>query len=231
MGRLAWIPYLVFLIALRLKLLVKSIGMIAQNCHELHILASLANPENSIQAMEAVLAREHRTVQPTNVERTFGQEEVIVSKTDTVGVITYANPVFCRVAGFSASELLGTPHNIIRHPDMPRCVFKYLWDRIAEGHELFGYVKNMARNGDYYWVFAHVTPTYNKIGEIIGYHSNRRCPDRQAIATIEPVYKLLLDIEQKHDRREGLELSYNTMVEFFRAKGVSYDEFIFSITR
>lgn len=180
--------------------------------------------------MIAELAREARKVAPTQTERTFGAEEVIVSKTDLKGVITYANSVFCRVCGYSRAELLGAPHNLIRHPDMPRCVFKFLWDRIAEGHEVFAYVKNMARNGDFYWVFAHVTPTYGPRGDIVGYHSNRRSPDRKAIATVEPIYHSLLQIEASHDRREGLERSYAALGEFLTGQGVTYDELVFSIT-
>ena len=79
----------------------------------------------------------------------------------------------------------GQAHNIIRHPDMPRCVFDLLWKTIAGGEEIFAYVKNMAKNGDHYWVFAHVTPTFDAGGRIMGYHSNRRVPERGAVATLE----------------------------------------------
>lgn len=177
------------------------------------------------------LMREHRAVQPTRFERKLGAEEVIVSKTDTRGLITYANPVFCRIAGFSLPELIGAPHNIVRHPDMPRCVFKFLWDRISTGHEVFAYVKNMARNGDYYWVLAHVTPTYNSNREIIGYHSNRRCPETSAIKTLEPIYQSLCDIEQANDPRTGIEKSFGTLVNLLETNNVTYDEFIFSLIR
>jgi len=177
------------------------------------------------------LIREHRSVQPTNRERTFGTEEVIVSKTDLKGKITYANEVFCRIADYSREELLGAPHSIVRHPDMPRCVFKLLWDTISQGNEIFAYVKNMARTGDYYWVFAHVTPTFDTKGNIIGYHSNRRCPDRSAIMVIESVYKDLLAIEQvAPDGPTGLAASTKAVVDLLTSKGVTYDELIFSIT-
>ena len=110
----------------------------------------------------------------TGVERTFGDDEIIVSKTDTKGRITYANRVFQQVAGYTEDELLGKAHSIVRHPDMPRCVFKFLWDTIGAGNEVFAYVLNKAKNGDHYWVFAHVTPTFDDHGRIISYHSNRR---------------------------------------------------------
>lgn len=178
------------------------------------------------------LMREHRAVAPTKTERKLGLEEVIVSKTDPKGLITYANSVFCRMAGFTIPELIGAPHNLIRHPDMPRCVFKFLWDRISTGHEVFAYVKNMARNGDYYWVLAHVTPTYGKGGEIVGYHSNRRCPDASALATIEPIYASLRQIEMENtDPRAGIEMSMNALVTLLQTNKVSYDEFVFSLIR
>ena len=97
---------------------------------------------------------------PSNRESPFDENEIIVSKTDTRGRITYANDVFSRVSRFGVAELLGAPHSIIRHPDMPRCVFKLLWDTIQAKQEIFAYVVNMAKNGDHYWVFAHVTPSF-----------------------------------------------------------------------
>src|SRR5208337_1146296 len=111
-------------------------------------------------------------VTPTTTERFFNTDDIIVSKTDLTGRITYANKVFCDICGYSEAELVGAQHSIIRHPDMPRAVFKLLWDTIQEGREIFAYVKNMAKNGDYYWVFAHATPSYDAAGRIIGFHSS-----------------------------------------------------------
>ena len=164
---------------------------------------SSPDPNIQVEPMVNQLMREHRAVRPTRTERSIGREEVIVSKTDTKGLITYANTVFCRIAGFSLEELIGAPHNLIRHPDMPRCVFKFLWNRISEGHEVFAYVKNMARNGDFYWVLAHVTPTYGPQGEIIGYHSNRRYPEPACVAAVEPVYAQLRSLEQGDEPKIG----------------------------
>lgn len=84
-------------------------------------------------------------VQPTSVERVMREDDFIVSKTDLKGRITYGNRIFMEFSGFSEAELLNAPHNIIRHPDMPRGVFKLLWDTLAERQEVFAYVKNMAR--------------------------------------------------------------------------------------
>lgn len=178
------------------------------------------------------LLQEHRTVKPTGVERTFGSEEVIVSKTDLKGHITYANNVFSRVAGYRREQLIGAPHSIVRHPDMPRCVFKLLWDTLAEGKEIFAYVKNMAANGDHYWVLAHVTPTFDARGNIVSYHSNRRLPAKTAVATMDGLYRDLRALENSiPDRRESLQASFQAVLDLLNSKGVSYDEFIFSITK
>jgi len=104
----------------------------------------------------------------------IGDNEIIVSKTNLKGRITYVNDVFRRVSGFSEEELLSEPHSIVRHPDMPRCIFKLLWQRLGAGEEVFAYVKNRCKNGDYYWVFAHVTPSRGLNGQKVGYHSSRR---------------------------------------------------------
>ena len=107
----------------------------------------------------------------TGVERTFNEGEVIVTKTDLKGRITYANDIFQRASAVTEKDALGQPHNFIRHPDMPRSIFKLMWETIASRQELFAYVVNRALNGDHYWVYAHVTPSFNDAGEIVGYLS------------------------------------------------------------
>ncbi len=151
-------------------------------------------------------------ITPTGRESRFGEQEIIVSKTDLKGRLTYVNDVFLRVSHYQAHELLGQPHSIIRHPDMPRCVFKLLWDTIQAKDEIFAYVLNMARNGDHYWVFAHVTPSFNAAGDIVGYHSNRRKPDPDQIVKIAPLYRVLLEIErQAADSTQGMQHSYERL--------------------
>ena len=168
-------------------------------------------------------------VQPTGVERTFGEEEIIVSKTDLKGRITYANDVFLRVAGFSERETIGAPHSFVRHPDMPRCVFKLLWDTIANGEEIFAYVINMAKNGDHYWVFAHVTPTFGPDGKVIGYHSNRRAPKAGQVDIVKPIYADLLAAENQYEnRKEGMARAGEALFDLLKSKGARYDEFVFS---
>jgi PAS domain S-box-containing protein len=133
----------------------------------------------------------------TGVERHLRPDDIIVSKTDPKGRVTYANQTFLDIAGYVESEVLGKPHNLVRHPEMPRAVFKLLWDTISSGHEIFAYVVNLAKNGDHYWVFAHVTPTFDAAGAIKGYHSSRRAPTAAAIAAIRPVYAELCAEEAK----------------------------------
>ncbi len=170
------------------------------------------------------------TVRPTGRERTFGENEIIVSKTDPKGIITYANQVFVRVSGYSEAELLGQPHNIIRHPAMPRCVFKLLWDVIGSGNEIFAYVINLCKNGDHYWVLAHVTPTFDQDGRIVSYHSSRRKPSRVALEKIIPIYESLLEVEQSYaDWRAGMAASTEALLAQLDQLGMEYDEFVFSL--
>ena len=163
-------------------------------------------------------------------EITFSPDEVIVSKTDKSGKLLYANDVFCRVAEMSTDEVIGKPHNLIRHPDMPRVIFKLLWDTISKGEEIFAYVKNRSKSGKYYWVIAHVTPSYDAQGQNNGYHSNRRSPTRSAIDKISEIYKQLLNEESKHsNRKEGLEASEAMLHKMLDDAGMTYSEFVWSL--
>jgi PAS domain S-box-containing protein len=172
-----------------------------------------------------------RIIQPTRREVFFDEHELIVSKTDLKGRITYANQTFCKISSYPESEVVGKPHSIVRHPDMPRAVFKLLWDTLAEGREIFAYVKNMSRTGDFYWVFAHVTPSSDRDGKLCGFHSNRRVPDRKVVEnTIAPLYAAVLEEEHKHrNGQTGLTAGYERLTSYLKAKNTSYDQFIFSL--
>lgn len=165
----------------------------------------------------------------TGHEQKFSSDEFIVSKTDAKGLMTYVNQVFLKVSGYTENEMLGKPHNVIRHPDMPRTVFRLLWDAIRDGREIFAYVVNRCKNGDHYWVLAHVTPTYGSGGDIIGFHSSRRVPSAAALATIQPLYKQLLAEEEKVGGRAGVEAGLNLLNQLLKSKGMGYDQFILSI--
>jgi PAS domain S-box-containing protein len=169
-------------------------------------------------------------VRPTGIECPYDESELIVSKTDLKGRITYANDVFLRLAKYPRSEVIGAPHSLIRHPDMPRCVFKLLWDTIQTKKELFAYIVNMARDGDHYWVFAHVTPTFDANHNILGFHSNRRKPDMAQLEKIKPIYTELLAEENRHDsRKDGMLRGYDMLTNMLKGKGLDYDEFVFSL--
>ena len=161
----------------------------------------------------------------TNVETSFNDDEIIVSKTDTKGIITYGNELFIKMSGYSEGELLGANHNIIRHPDMPKIVFKLLWDTVQAKKEIFAYVKNMSKDGGYYWVLANVTPSYDLKGNIIGYYSVRRKPSRTAIEKIAPIYDALTAAEKRGGMSESLKLLESTLGSI----GMSYEEFALSL--
>lgn len=167
---------------------------------------------------------------PTGRERAFGPNEIIVSKTDLTGKITYANDVFVRISGYAERELLGRPHSLIRHPEMPRAVFKLLWDTLREGREVFAYVNNLAADGDHYWVLAHVTPSLGADGRVVGYHSNRRVPGRSAVATVEEIYHRLRREELRQgDKTAGVAASTAMLQGILGHAGVDYPEFVFSL--
>ena len=170
-------------------------------------------------------------IAPTGIERTFSSDKIIVSKTDTNGIITYANKVFLNIAGYTEDEVLKQPHNIIRHPDMPRCIFELLWQTISQRKEIFAYVINQSKNGDHYWVYAHVTPNFDSDMNIVGYHSSRRVPRSDVLPAIKDLYSILLDIEKKHtdSPKNALAASMAAVLNLLKEKGVSYDEFIHNL--
>ncbi|MCU7812083.1 MAG: PAS domain-containing protein [Candidatus Thiodiazotropha sp. (ex Notomyrtea botanica)] len=168
-------------------------------------------------------------ITPTDREILMKDQDFIVSKTDLKGRITYANRVFMQIAGYTESELLNVQHNIIRHPDMPRGVFRLLWTVIESGQECFAYVKNMAKSGDYYWVYANVTVDYDTNNQPIGYFSVRRKPSREGISAIIPVYQEMMRIEQQAGARDAPNASVNWLVELLQSKGTTYEEFIHTL--
>lgn len=168
-------------------------------------------------------------ITPTNHEIVMAEQDFIVSKTDLKGRITYANRVFMKIAGYAENELLDVQHNIIRHPDMPRGVFRLLWTTIESGDECFAYVKNMAKNGDFYWVFANVTMDHDINGNPIGYFSVRRKPSRAGVEAITPVYQEMLRIEQQAGSRDAPDASLNWLVDVLKGKGTTYEEFVHTL--
>lgn len=168
-------------------------------------------------------------VEPTNQEQVMRENDFIVSKTDTKGIITYANRIFIEFSKYQEEELIGKQHNIIRHPDMPRGVFKLLWDTLAQEQEIFAYVKNMSKDGGFYWVFANVTPSYDQQGRVVGYYSVRRKPKQESIDICSGLYAAMLAEEKKVGPKFAMDASIELVTNILADKGVTYEEFILSI--
>jgi PAS domain S-box-containing protein len=158
-------------------------------------------------------------------EKFLNEDDFIVSKTDTKGHIIYGNKSFIKLSGYSDKELLGAPHSILRHPQMPSIVFKFLWGRILKKEEIFAYVKNLAKDGSFYWVFANVTATTDSQGVIRDFHSVRRKPSSKSMQIIPQLYQELLEIEKK----EGVEASKKLLDTRLLAQGKTYDEFVLAL--
>lgn len=172
----------------------------------------------------------NESVTPVDEEIKFEDDEIIVSKTDLKGEIKYANEVFCRLAEMSEADVIGKPHNVIRHPDMPRSIFFLLWEAIKAKKEIFAYVKNMSSTGKYYWVFAHVTPTIDEGGQITGFHSSRRSVEAEKLPIISSLYKKLLSIEEgSPDRKEGMASATEYFNNLLEQQNKTYDDYIWSV--
>jgi len=153
---------------------------------------------------------------PRSEEIPLDPKRYIVSETDAKGKITYANDYFMEVSGYSQEELIGKPHSIVRHPDMPKVVFKLLWETIKQGKNINAVVKNLAKDGRYYWIFTEFEIRKNTdTGEIIGYHASRKTISKHVIEIIADLYAQLLEIEKK----EGVDASERYLVSFLKEKG------------
>ena len=153
---------------------------------------------------------------PLDVEIELDPKRYIVSETDEKGRITFANDYFMEVSGYTQEELLGTPHNILRHPDMPRVVFKLLWATISAGKNINAVVKNLAKDGRYYWIFTEFEIRKDTdTGEIIGYHASRKTISKHVIEVIADLYRELLKIEKS----DGVDASEKYLVSFLKEKG------------
>jgi len=160
---------------------------------------------------------------PTGKQIELNPKKYIVSKTDAKGVIEYGNDYFVEISGYSENELIGQPHSIIRHPDMPKIAFKLMWDRIKEGKNFMAVVKNLAKNGDHYWVVTEFEPKKDTItGEIISHTAFRKAAPQKAIDTMEPIYAELLKIEKEH----GMEGSEKYLRGFLDENHTTYDDFV-----
>lgn len=154
------------------------------------------------------------------------ENDFIVSKTDMSGRIIYGNEIFIEFSGYSEEELLGSQHNIIRHPDMPRVVFKLLWDYLAKDQEIFAFVKNMSKDGGFYWVFTHVAPMRDKNNQRSGYFSVRRKPNPKAIPIVADLYRIMLEAERKVGPKDAMTASGEILANVLKDKCVTYEELV-----
>ena len=154
-------------------------------------------------------------------EVVFDENELIVSMTDVKGKIVYVNDIFCKVAGYKRDELIHQPHNIVRHKDMPKVVFKLLWDTVLSGKPISAFVKNRTKSGDFYWVKAYVAPIIED-GKIVRITSYRRAVSEFVKQEASKIYKLLLEHEKSHTLDETTAL----FGEYLKERNLTYEQFV-----
>jgi len=137
-----------------------------------------------------ITGKEIKKPDPVNEEVPF-DGGVMITETDKAGIITYANRKFRELTGYTKEELIGSPHNINRHPDMPKVAFKGMWETIKEGNYWEGFVKNMTAEGKYYLVVVWIKPKFNENGEITGYIAGRKIPDKDLMQRALEQYKVM----------------------------------------
>ena len=157
-------------------------------------------------------------IKPTPIDQQIplDPKRYIVSETDEKGKITYCNDYFKEVSGYCSDELIGKPHSIVRHPDMPKVVFKLLWQTISVGKNINAVVKNLAKDGRYYWIFTEFEIRKDTdTGKIIGYQASRKDISKHVIEIIADLYNQLLEIEKK----SNIEESEKYLISFLKDKG------------
>ncbi len=190
----------------------------------------LAVPAFSLNELMSESTEKVETVKksgPIDEEIKLDPKKYILSKTDTKGIIEYGNEYFVEIAGYTEEELIGKNHNIIRHPDMPKIVFELLWRRIENRQNITAVVKNMAKDGRYYWVVTDFEIKVDKVtNDITGYFAYRTAAPRKAIEAMEPLYKKLVSIE----KTSGMDGSGKYLNALLEAEGKTYDQFINEVT-
>ncbi len=161
------------------------------------------------------------------IETEVPEDEVIISRTDLNGVITYVNDTFAKISGYSSEELIGRPHSILRHPDMPRSVFEELWETIRAEKSWSGYVKNMRKDRGYYWVYAEISGVY-KEGRLVEYKSIRSPVPREMRIRMQHTYDRMRE-EEGEAWRAVMYLPYGTgerLMKRAKERGVSVEELL-----
>ena len=179
------------------------------------------------------MIRDYRDIEltverPTPIDKEVGwnKSQVVISETDVYGRITNVNDVFCNVCGYSPEEMIGQPHSIIRHPDMPKLVFKLLWDNLKVGNNFIGVIKNLAKSGEYYWVITDFEMRRDATGNITHYIARRKSVPKAVIENyVAPLYETLLKLEKVG----GMELSTRFFYNYLAKQGKDYIDFIIDV--
>lgn len=159
---------------------------------------------------------------PIDKEVAWDKKQLIMTKTDRFGNIEYANEGFVNVSGYEDYELMAKPHNVIRHPDMPKVIFKILWENLKAGRNFHAVVKNMAKSGRYYWMVTDFEISRDKNNEIANFLAKRKAVPEEALQKIKPLYERLLQIEVS----SGVDASEKYLIGFLQEKKMTYEEFI-----
>ena len=142
-------------------------------------------------------------LRPLDIEVPVDSKRELLSETDTQGVIRYVNDYFVELSGYREEELVGSPHNIVRHPDMPKTVFKLLWDALKRGKEYTAIVKNRRKDGKYYWVYSEYKPLLDKNEQLRGFRSLRHPVPKNILSEVDALYKKLVDLEHTKGQHEA----------------------------
>ncbi len=161
-------------------------------------------------------------VVPTNKEIKLDPRKYILSTTDLQGNITKVNDYFLEVCKYTKDELIGAPHSIVRHPDMPKAIFYLMWEYIQNGKNITAVVKNMAKNGDHYWVITDFEIRRDHSGKINRYMAFRQAAPKKIVKTIEPLYQKLLEIE----KMDGMDVSVEYLLNYVAEQGTDYNGYI-----
>jgi len=162
---------------------------------------------------------------PKNEEITISPKRTIVSRTDEKGIIRFVNDYFKEISGYKENELVGFAHNVIRHPDMPKIIFKLLWEELKKGNDMRAIIKNLAKDGRYYWVITNFHTLYNDDGKIIGYYARRKAVPQQVKEEISKLYKTLKSLEEQG----GMEASEKYLKEWLNKHHTNYQNFVESL--
>ena len=162
---------------------------------------------------------------PKDIEITVSPKRTIVSRTDEKGIIRFVNEYFKEIAGYKENELVGFAHNVIRHPDMPKIIFKLLWDELKKGNDMRAIVKNLAKDGRYYWVITNFHTLYDDDGNIIGYYARRKAVPQHVKEEVAKLYKTLLSLEEQG----GMEASEKYLKQWLDEHNTTYQDYVESL--